>query len=217
MTGQPRPELLLLDLDGVLRRWDPALIADAEALAGLPHGALANAVLRDPDLLGDAVTGVISDEEWRSEVVRRLARSWPAADVAVAAWSESAGAVDHTVLALVREVRTQVPVALFSNATSRLLRDLDALGLTEEVDAVVNSSDLGVAKPDPAAFLAAARACGRSPEACLFVDDSAANVAGARSVGMAAEQFTSVPKLREHLAALGLVDLQVSPRPGGAP
>jgi putative hydrolase of the HAD superfamily len=37
---QDRPLVLLLDLDGVLRRWDPTLVSSAEEQAGLPSGAL---------------------------------------------------------------------------------------------------------------------------------------------------------------------------------
>ncbi|MDC3894730.1 HAD family hydrolase, partial [Pseudomonas aeruginosa] len=109
------------------------------------------------------------------------------------------------VLALVREVRETVPVVLFSNATSRLPRDLEVLGLAEEVDGVISSSDLGLAKPDPAAFLAAARRCARGPHECLFVDDTLANVTGAREVGMPAHHFTSVTDLRCLLTTVGLV------------
>lgn len=210
VTNSSRPELLFLDLDGVLRRWDPAIISGAETLAGLPNGTLAEAAFGDRDLLLDAVTGVVSDDEWRSEIARRLSDSFgPAAAVAVASWSEPAGTVDQDVLSLVRRARASVPVALFSNATSRLPRDLDALHLTGEVDVVINSTDLGLAKPDPAAFRAAARTCGHTPHGCLFIDDTAANVAGARSVGMAAHLFTTAAGLHALLATVGLIDAPV--------
>ena len=89
---QAGPEVLVLDLGGVLRRWDPAIMREAEDLAGLEHGALVAAVFDDRDLLRDAVTGVISDDEWRTEIAHRLARSsGSAAAAAVASWSEPAG------------------------------------------------------------------------------------------------------------------------------
>ncbi|WP_432476185.1 HAD-IA family hydrolase [Nocardioides sp. GXQ0305] len=207
MSTGARPDVVVLDLDGVLRRWDPAIMGRAEARAGLPEGALVAAALDDHELLRDAVTGVLSDGEWRAEITRRLARRFgAAAEDAVAAWSHPAGEVDHDVLTLVREVRVAVPVALFSNATTRLPRDLDTLGLGTEVDVVISSAVLGLAKPDPAAFVEAARRCGRAPGDCLFVDDSAANVAGARSVGMDAHEFTSPPALRALLVASGLIE-----------
>ncbi|WBQ05556.1 HAD family hydrolase [Kribbella sp. CA-293567] len=51
------------------------------------------------------------------------------------------------------------------------------------------SYHLGVAKPDPAFFVEAARRIGAEPSSILFVDDSAANVDGARSAGLIAEQW----------------------------
>jgi hypothetical protein len=41
--GGAVPGPLILDLDGVLRLWDPAIIAGAEASHGLPAGTLADA------------------------------------------------------------------------------------------------------------------------------------------------------------------------------
>ena len=162
--------LVILDLDGVLRRWDPAIMARAEHEALMPPGTLAEAVLGNRALLRDAVTGALTDEEWRDEIAYRLSQRFgtAAAAVAVAAWSEPAGEVDHEMLALVRRLRASVPVALFSNATTRLPRDLDTLGLVEEVDTVINSSDLGLAKPDIKAFEAAATWSGRHPGECLM-------------------------------------------------
>jgi FMN phosphatase YigB (HAD superfamily) len=46
-----------------------------------------------------------------------------------------------------------------------------------------------VLKPDPAAFRAAAAELGEDPRRCLFVDDLAANLDGARAVGMSAQLF----------------------------
>jgi putative hydrolase of the HAD superfamily len=61
-------------------------------------------------------------------------------------------------------------------------------GLSELVDAVVTSAELGAAKPDPAIFHAAlARAGGVAPSAALHAGDSLAeDVAGARAAGLEA-------------------------------
>ena len=56
-------------------------------------------------------------------------------------------------------------------------------------DAVLEAAKLGVLKPDPEAFRAAADALGEDPRRCLFVDDLAANLDGARAVGMATTPF----------------------------
>ena len=53
----------------------------------------------------------------------------------------------------------------------------------------VYSCDLGVAKPDPAFFAAAALRIAAQPASILFIDDGARNVEGARAAGLAAEQW----------------------------
>ncbi len=67
---------VVVDLDGVLRRWDPAVLAGvlvrAGAAFGLPAGAL-GAVVFAPALSSAAVTGRISDAVWREQVVEQLA------------------------------------------------------------------------------------------------------------------------------------------------
>ena len=66
---------------------------------------------------------------------------------------------------------------------------------------VVISSFVGVCKPDPRIFELALRRFGVAAEDCLFIDDVAANVAGAKAAGIAAVQFTSAAALRELLSA----------------
>ncbi|WP_425953872.1 HAD-IA family hydrolase [Xylanimonas sp. McL0601] len=60
------------------------------------------------------------------------------------------------------------------------------LGYDALFDTSSYSYALGVAKPDPAFFTAAARRIGAAPAAILFVDDTLANVEGARAAGLAA-------------------------------
>ena len=56
-------------------------------------------------------------------------------------------------------------------------------------DAIVEASRLGVHKPHPEAFRAAAAAVGERPERCLFVDDLQANLDGAARAGMRVQLF----------------------------
>jgi 2-haloacid dehalogenase len=68
---------------------------------------------------------------------------------------------------------------------------------------IVVSSFVGVCKPDPRIFALALRRFGVAAEDCLFIDDAAANVAGAKAAGIEAVQFTSAAGLRRLLAAAG--------------
>jgi putative hydrolase of the HAD superfamily len=67
------------------------------------------------------------------------------------------------------------------------------------------SYEIGVMKPDPAIFQAAARNVKTSSRHCLFIDDLDINVLGARAVGMHAIRFETVNRLTEELTQLGLL------------
>lgn len=78
-------------------------------------------------------------------------------------------------------------VGVLSNFTLLdLPGSLEALGLGEWVDVALSAAMIGTAKPAPEAYQAIARALGVPAEACLFVDDRAECVEGARRVGMRA-------------------------------
>ena len=62
-----------------------------------------------------------------------------------------------------------------------------------------------LSKPDPAIFRLFCDRAALSPEDCLFIDDSAPNVAGARSIGMDAVHFTVASALEKALIERGLL------------
>jgi putative hydrolase of the HAD superfamily len=196
---RPRPTALLLDLDGVLRRFDPAHTARVEKEYGLPAGRLADVAFA-PDRLRAAVLGRVTHRQWMDGVATELGEAGPRA---VADWQAYHGEVDPDVLAAVREVRAGgVPVGLATNATDRLDADLAELGLESETDAVLNSSVLGQAKPSAEFFAAACDALDTPARQCLLVDDSDRMVRGARAAGLAAIHYTGPAELRYLRAVL---------------
>jgi 2-haloacid dehalogenase len=62
-----------------------------------------------------------------------------------------------------------------------------------------------VAKPDPAIFALAQRRFGHAPQAMLFIDDNAANVAAARALGWQTHHFRDASALAGDLRARGLL------------
>ncbi|MGW7332644.1 HAD-IA family hydrolase [Streptomyces sp. NPDC054840] len=197
-------DAVLCDFDGVLRLWDPDGMAALDRKAGLAEGTLASAAFR-PGLLEAAVTGRISDEQWRRRVAEDLAEACGSLDGAldlVSGWTALTGLVDTAVLELLTAARNRVPVALVSNATTRLEADLTALGLADAFDAVVNTARIGVAKPDHRVFEAAAKAVGVAPQRCLFIDDTPGHVAAAQEAGLTGIHYRHVDQLRRATAPL---------------
>jgi putative hydrolase of the HAD superfamily len=199
----PPPADLLAD--GFIRQWHEVSRAEAEADLGLPAGAIEAAAF-DPARFEPAMTGEISFDGWCAAVGEAVAAEHGvAADAVAKVFAETRFDVDAEVLALVDRVHERVPVALLSNASSRLVEDLRQAGLADHFDAVVGSADIGACKPDAAAFTAAAARLGVPPEQCLLVDDRLANVEGARAAGMQAIQFTGAEPLADALDEAGLL------------
>jgi putative hydrolase of the HAD superfamily len=203
-----RPDALVVDLDGVLRVFDPTAIRDVEVVYQLPPGTLVDIALRW-ELLHQAVTGRITHDAWLDEaasrVAEKMALTQKRAREAVDAWQAHRGTVDGVALDFVREARAAgVSVGLATNSTARLDGDLAELGLADAFDMVVNSSVIGVHKPTREFFHEVCVAMARPPERCLFVDDDDRNVRGARVAGLSAYRWSGDGDLPYLRAALGL-------------
>lgn len=72
--------------------------------------------------------------------------------------------------------------------------------------AVHCSAMYGIAKPDPAVFTHCAEALGVAPSRVLFIDDKAANAAGAIRAGMSGHHYRNIAGLRSALAAHHLLE-----------
>lgn len=184
-------DAVLCDVDGVLRHFPSA---DAlEAAHGLAPGSLASVAFAPKRLL-PAITGIVTDEEWRACVAEGLVEAGHCATAAharavVEHWQSIVPRVDEEVAALLRRVREVVPVVLVSNATTALEASLGELGLGDFVGNLVNTSRIGVAKPDARVFEHAAQRAGVPLKRCLFIDDTLGHVESARGLGLQALHF----------------------------
>ena len=196
----------MTDFDGVVRHWPPDDTASVEDRHGLHRGSLARTAF-DPSILDDAITGRMTDAEWRSEVARRLGAETDAdtARSAVAAWSTGRGVVDQTALSVLQAARSVAALGLVTNATTRLHDDLARLGLTDAFDFVVNSAAVGCAKPSRCFYEHAARRCGCESEAVLFVDDRLENVDAAIDFGFHGHLYRDPRTLERLLRAWNLI------------
>ena len=203
MHRQPA-RALLIDLDGVLRRWDPAVPAAVEQSYGLDPGSLMSTAM-SWDLLRPAVAGELTDAQWMSLVASRLPLPADRATAAVEEWQRHRGFVDDEVLALIRDVRAAgLLVGLATNATDRLRDDLAGLGLAKEFDAVISSWELKIHKPAPEFFARACAVLGVEPPWVLFLDDDDRTIRGARAANLLAYRWTGPEGLPYLRRALGL-------------
>jgi putative hydrolase of the HAD superfamily len=94
-------------------------------------------------------------------------------------------------------------LGLLSNA-SDIARKVfaETYGVLGRFDSVTISCEEGVMKPDPRIYQVALRRAGVEPGEAVFVDDVAANIEGARQVGMRGVHFRSTEQAIADLAAL---------------
>jgi putative hydrolase of the HAD superfamily len=89
--------------------------------------------------------------------------------------------------ALARLRRAGLRLGVVSNSDGRVEEALEAAGLRQYFDVVVDSALAGVEKPDPAIFRAALAALGVPPDQALYVGDLyEVDVLGANAAGMPA-------------------------------
>ena len=177
-------EAVIFDYGGVLARTvDPEPRAAWERDLGLTSGALTAAV-HDKRLWVAAQNGSIqSDVHWQAvgkalrlseSQLRGLRASFYAGDV-----------LDQHLLARIDRLRQQgVALGLLSNFSTDLRGMLEAQNLVRRFDHVAISAEIGVMKPDAAAYEAILAMLALPASACVFIDDLPANVAGARALGM---------------------------------
>lgn len=87
----------------------------------------------------------------------------------------------------------------WSRETFNLVKDSRVFTV---LDGYLVSADVHLLKPSPEIFCCLLEKFGLEPSDCIFVDDNAANVAGAEAVGIRSHLFTGVEELREWLAAI---------------
>jgi putative hydrolase of the HAD superfamily len=77
-------------------------------------------------------------------------------------------------------------LGVVSNAEGRVERDLASAGYEGLFEAIIDSHEVGVEKPDPEIFRIALERVGAKPETTVFVGDvPAVDIAGARAAGIA--------------------------------
>lgn len=200
----PHIDAILFDLGNVLIRWDPRLhyrdrfetAAEMEAwLAEVAPGSwnhemdlgkpFAQAIAERTALYPEHATLLA---EWKSHWERMLG-----------------GAIEGSVTLLHDLKRAGYRVAALSNWSAETYPRAKArFAFLSWFETIVLSGVEGVAKPDPAAFVIALERTGFEAARTAFIDDSDANVATARELGMHGIRFTSPEQCRDELRALGV-------------
>lgn len=182
---------VIFDLGGVLLRtedyqprhkWDRRL--------GLPAGSV-EAVVHGSQAWRQAQLGALSIESYWKVVGEELKLNpWEIGELQQDFYAGDR--FDTSIFRLIRSLRRRkVAIGLLSNNTSDVLDQLTVLRIRPLFDECVISAEIGVMKPDRAAYQAILDRLQMSADRAIFIDDSAENVEGARRCGMVSIQFVA--------------------------
>ena len=108
-TGSRSVDGLIIDLDGVIRHWDPSYYEEAEEHLGLPVGTITGAAF-DEDRLARAMDGRVTFAEWCEEIGAEVAGAHGVEAALVAeTWAEAGWSIDESVIDLVASARATCP------------------------------------------------------------------------------------------------------------
>lgn len=182
---------VIWDMGGIVYPTPFEVFDELEQERGLPAGALPRGPF-DPsgDPLYDAVdAGRLPEPEyWRIQHQELRERG---IDVDVHHDIDWTGRERPAVIGLLDQLRDRLPQVVLTNDATAFLgaRWHVTWPLRHYFHHLVDSVDLGVRKPDPRAYRAAADVVGLPLGACLFVDDLTVNVEASRAAGMPAVRF----------------------------
>jgi putative hydrolase of the HAD superfamily len=196
------PRVLLFDLGGVLVEYDGFTAIRALLRQPLSEEALIAGFAP----VREFQTGALSADEFGDQIVSRLplTTTAPAFLAAFETWSRALypGAAD--LLGALRPHHRLV--ALTNTNVLHWRRNVEVLGVDALFERCFASHEIGLAKPDAAAYLHVLDALAVEATAVTFFDDQAVNVVAARQLGIDAHQVAGVEELRACLIGLGLLE-----------
>ncbi|MFD1365104.1 HAD family hydrolase [Actinoplanes sichuanensis] len=196
---------VVFDLGGVLCRYQPQLrLRELSRISGRAPEEV-HRILYGSGFIAETEAGSWSAAEIAAEIGTRLGHPMDRAALETA-WL-ACFPLDEAVIDLAGRVARRHRTAILTN-NDPLLREA-LLGAHPEWEHlfgdIVFSADIHAVKPSAEAFDRALSIMDVEPSVVLFVDDSEANVAGARNAGLSAVRFRDAAQLAADLAEHGLL------------
>jgi 2-haloacid dehalogenase len=198
-------QAVVFDIGGVLLDWDPNYLY-RKLIPDPNHRQWFLSAVCTPAWNSALDAGAPWDEAIAAKVAE-----FPAEVEAIHAyrtrWSEMlAGPIAGTV-GIMAELRGQnIPLHAITNFAAPTFRwcyaEFDFLRWFNEI---IVSGECGVIKPDPAIYRLLLSRTGLQAPQCLFIDDSADNIAAAQALGLYGHRFSNPAALRADLIRLGLL------------
>ncbi len=193
------------DFAGVVSVDPLAGLRDYERELGLPPNSLAGFMRGDPQMARLETAEISAREFLKYICVEAEARHGCRLDIRrVATAVEWGQKLNPAMVELVGEVHERCTTALLTNNVREALDWRGQLPATI-FDHLIDSSEVGVRKPDPAIYKELLARLARPAEEVVFFDDFEENLPPAAALGITAVAFTGVDACRATLAELGVL------------
>lgn len=196
---------VIFDMGNVLLRFDPEVFLDRIGAGGEDRDLLRREVFRSDDWIG-MDRGDHDEPEAAEKMCARLPeRLHPAVRQLVCRWDQPLIPVEG-MAALAAELKEAgYCLWLLSNASRRQHEYWPRLEVHRNFSGTLISADEGIIKPQAAIYDRCLEKFGLDARECFFIDDSAANIAGAAERGIRGYEFHfDVPALRRAMRAAGI-------------
>jgi 2-haloacid dehalogenase len=199
-----KPTTVVFDVGNVLLRWDPRnlyrkLFADETQMEWFLSTVCTSQWNIEQD----------RGRDW-DEAVALLVKDYPDHELSIRAfherWDETvSGVIEENVALLGRLREAGVPNYCITNfSSSKFIESQKRFPFLAGFDGVIVSGDERLLKPDPEIYNLLLTRYGLKAEDCVFIDDSKANVEGARAVGMHAIYYAEPMDLAAELRRYGI-------------
>ncbi|MCA9341048.1 HAD-IA family hydrolase [Candidatus Saccharibacteria bacterium] len=134
---------------------------------------------------------------------------WPVQKVK--SYMRSEHILNDELVGCISELKKEYKIGLLTNVGQGWLDEMFPAGMLENLfDSVVESSTVGIVKPEPEIYQHSARTLGLDTKECCFIDDSLRNVEGAKNVGMEVILYTTNQSTIERLNQLGVNSARIT-------
>lgn len=205
MPPKPSIDTVIFDLGNVLLDWDPRhlyrkIFSCADEMEWFLANVLTTPFVRELDR-GEAFSAVVAK---LSALFPDYAREISAFD---ARWPETLnGEIAGSVRLLEQMHAKDTPLYALSNLSGEKYEGIRRrFPFMQRFRGVLVSGEEKLIKPDPAIYRLFLERYGLDARGCLFIDDSAANVEGAREAGLEAVRFENPGQLEGALCAHGIL------------
>lgn len=153
-----------------------------------------------------AKTGGLTHEQMWDLLLRPMGYETREAQATLVEELHRGEGLDPDMARLVAALHGDYRLAILSNWDDRLELLLDHHEISPYFDAIFNSHNIGMAKPDEATYRYVLAQLQASPDELLFIDDRERNTSVAERLGIRSLVFRDLPALVAELQARGILD-----------